>query len=458
MDISYELLVKYNKQGPRYTSYPPATFFKDSFTAEDFISEIEESNTKEPKNISLYVHIPFCPRLCHFCGCTTQKYSNEDLVQNYVAALKKEIKIVAKHIDNTRNVTQVHWGGGTPNALDTETIKGIMDVFYDEFTFSPNAEIAIECNPAYLTYEYIKGLREAGFNRMSIGIQDFSSDVLKNINREASKLPIKDVKNYAKEIGFTSINFDFVYGLPGQTLDSFLQSIQQAIDVKPDRLVTFSYAHIPWVKPAQKFFEKIGMPSPDQKIQMLEASFKLLTEKGYVSLGMDHYALPQDELALALEKKKLHRNFQGYCTKETTGQVYAFGASSISQLAGSYAQNTKDTGVYIESINNGVLPIERGYKLSSEEKIIRSVINELMCNRYANFETIAQQFNISPTQLLTICNVTEGALTPFINDGLIDLQDNTLIVLPKGFYFIRNIAMEFDPQLKTEGNTYSKTV
>lgn len=458
MDISYDLLVKYNKQGPRYTSYPPATFFNEAYTADNFIRDIKDSNSAEPQNISLYVHIPFCPRLCHFCGCTTQKYGNQNIVDSYVDALKKEIKIIAAHIDSKRIVTQIHWGGGTPNSLGINTIQSIMDVFYGEFTFSEKAEIAIECNPAYLTYEYIDGLKKAGFNRMSIGIQDFNLSVLKNINREASKIPINDVKSYAKRIGFTSINFDFVYGLPGQTAQSFLDSIQKAIEIKPDRIVTFSYAHIPWVKPAQKIFEKIGMPSPDQKIRMLEESYKLLTKNGYTSLGIDHYALPEDELARALKNKKLHRNFQGYCTKETTGQVYAFGVSSISQLEGAYAQNTKDTGKYIDKINNNELPIERGYRLRSEEKIIRTVINEIMCNQYADFENIALHYKISSTQLLKICNVTQEALAPLINDGLIQIKGNTLTVKPRGFYFIRNIAMEFDPQLNTEANTYSKTV
>lgn len=458
MEISYELLVKYNKQGPRYTSYPPATFFNDKFTSENFIEELKESNSKDPQNISLYVHIPFCPRLCHFCGCTTQKYSDENLVQLYVSALKKEIRMVAANIDKSRKVTQVHWGGGTPNSLPIETIKSIMNVFYEEFTFHEKAEIAIECSPAYLTFEYIDGLAEAGFNRMSLGIQDFRADVLKNINREASKLPIQEVRDYVRGKGFTSINFDFVYGLPGQTLESFLETINKAIEVKPDRLVTFSYAHIPWVKPAQKFFERIGMPTPDQKLQMLEASYKLLTSKGYVSLGMDHYALPGDELELALEKKKLHRNFQGYCTKETTGQVYAFGASAISQLEGAYAQNTKSTDKYIDMVEDGKLPTERGYKLSSEEKVIRTVINEIMCNRYADFSAIGKEFGLTNMQPLSICNVREEQLKPFIEDGLIEFKDNRLTVLPKGFYLIRNIAMEFDPQHTAEQNVYSKTV
>jgi oxygen-independent coproporphyrinogen-3 oxidase len=318
------IFLKYNKPGPRYTSYPPANFFNTNYTEDDYKKSLILSNQQEPQNISLYIHIPFCPKLCFFCGCNTAHMQKNTLIERYIKAIIKEIKSVSKYINKSRKITQIHWGGGTPNSISISLIAEIMDTIRSEFSIAINHEIAMECNPAYLEFEHIKQFSEIGFNRLSLGIQDFDNNILKNLNREPSKYPINDLAKYIKQIGFQGLNIDLIYGLPGQTIESFKRNIEKAIEISPERLVTFSYAHIPWIKPMQKKLEKIGLPTTEEKINMFFNAYNMLTKNGYTAIGMDHYAKPNDSLTIALKQKKLHRNFQGYCTKETTGQVYGF--------------------------------------------------------------------------------------------------------------------------------------
>ena len=323
MDINAEFLHKYNVSGPRYTSYPPANFFNQGFSTSDYLSELSASNQQKPENISLYIHIPFCPRRCHFCGCSTVIAQRKIVVERYIKALITEMELVASLLDSSRRVTQIHWGGGTPNSISMNYIREIMDRIRDHFTLDKNAEIAMECSPAYLDYKHIDQLAEMGLNRISLGIQDFREDVLTVVNREAPRHPVKDIVDYLRNKGFRGINLDFIYGLPLQTLESFHSTIEQAIAIRPDRIVTFSYAHVPWVKAAQKQLEVIGLPGANDKMNMFLQATAQLTEAGYCPIGIDHFTLPDDDLTKAFKNKKLHRNFQGYCTLETTGQVYA---------------------------------------------------------------------------------------------------------------------------------------
>jgi oxygen-independent coproporphyrinogen III oxidase len=456
MDI--EIIKKYNQPGPRYTSYPPATFFQTDFGNDKYAAHLTKSNSEKPENISFYLHIPFCRQLCHFCGCNTTLFQGDTLVQKYIGAVIKEIDHVKKFLDKNRKVSQIHWGGGTPNSIPLEYVEEIMDVLKKGFEFTENAEIAMECNPAYLEFDDIDRLSEMGFNRLSIGIQDFNPEILKAVNRLPSKHPVKDLVSHMKTIGFKGLNLDLIYGLPNQTIDNFKESIQKAIEISPDRLVTFSYAHVPWVKPAQKILEEIGLPGPDEKLAMFDAAHQLLIKAGYVSVGMDHYAKPGDELSIALRNKALHRNFQGYCTRETTGQVYGFGATSISQLSGAYIQNSKLVNNYIENINKNGLAVERGYELSFEDIVRREVISEIMCNGYLSFNEFARRFNISDKDLKKIVDFSEEKLSSFISDGLAIYENGVLTLLENGFYVVRNIAMAFDPLLKVSDAQYSKTV
>ena len=453
-----KLLKKYNQSGPRYTSYPPATFFDSKFSNSDHERHIIQSNFETPENISIYIHIPFCPQICHFCGCTTESGYTKPFLERYVDALIKEIEYVANKIDKKRKVTQVHWGGGTPNAISYRYIERITNKLYDEFEFASFYEMAIECNPAHLEFKHIELLKKFGFNRISLGIQDFRNDVLEAINRKPSKHPIEEIISKIKSEGFTGTNIDLVYGLPLQTVSSFKNTVERAIELKTERLVTFSYAHVPSVLPRQKILEKIGFPSSNDKASMYENSYKKFVNSGYVSIGMDHYSLPEDEFAIALKNKNLHRNFQGYCTRETTGQVYAFGASAISQLNSAYSQNIKNAAQYIKAIETNNLAIFRGYSVTKEQKLIRDVINNLMCNYYVDFNDIANNNEISIDELYEIIDFSYENFDDFIEDGILEIKNEKVNVFENGRLFTRNIAMKFDPLVKKNIGTYSKTI
>ena len=453
-----ELLNKYNRPGPRYTSYPPANFFTEKFDSSMYKKMLISSNQKYPENISLYVHIPFCPKLCYFCGCTTQIGARENQIESYIDALIKEIDMTAELIDKNRSVTQIHWGGGTPNSIDMSYIRRVMDRFYHHFNILPTAEIAMECSPAELEIEHIDELKDMGFNRISMGIQDLRNDVLEAVNRSPSKHPVDKLITYMRELGFEGINLDLIYGLPLQTVESFKNTVSEIIKMKPDRIVTFSYAHVPWVKKGQLILEKTGLPSPENKMDMLVESMSLLNDAGYETIGMDHYALPDDALAVALKTGKLHRNFQGYCTRETTGQVYGFGASSISQLQEAYSQNIKNTKQYIEKIQDGDFAIERGYVVSENEQIIRDVINEVMCNAYLNFQDISDKYNVSTDRVKEIVEFSKSKLSEFEDDELLTFREDNIYISETGRLIVRNIAMAFDPALSATDGVYSKTV
>ena len=456
--MNIKLLQKYNKPGPRYTSYPPATFFHDGIDMDSYQKMLVQSNHQKPENISIYIHIPFCKQLCHFCGCNTSCYPGDNFVSRYIDALIQEIQSVSDLIDTGRPLTQIHWGGGTPNAISLSFVEKVMKELLSIYKPAAKAEIAMECNPAYLEPEHINQLAHMGFNRLSLGIQDFNQEVLKLVNRQPSKYPVEQLIASMKANKMDGVNIDLIYGLPGQTPDSFRNTIEKAIEISPDRLVTFSYAHVPWVKSAQKILEEIGLPEPEEKLSMFETAYNLLTRNGYEAIGMDHYAKPGDELSVALKNKKLHRNFQGYCTQETTGQVYAFGATSISQLQGGYYQNIKNHKKYIEAIEQTGFATEKGYELTREDEIRRTIINQIMCNGFLDFDALANELNTGVAQLKTITDYNPEKLKPFADDGLLHIDGNRIQLLENGFLVVRNIAMEFDPLLSQGKGQYSKTV
>ncbi|UBM63521.1 oxygen-independent coproporphyrinogen III oxidase [Candidatus Sulfidibacterium hydrothermale] len=456
--MNLEIFKKYNKPGPRYTSYPPATFFKSGFTPRQYIEQIVQSNNDKPQNLSFYVHIPFCPRLCHFCGCNTGISQKEEVIRRYVDAVITEIENVAKHLDKSRKVSQIHWGGGTPNSINLNYVEEIMAVFQKHFQFIENPEIAMECHPAYLEYKDIDRLQATGFNRLSLGVQDFDEEVLRLVNRAPSKHPVKELVQYLKQKGFRGVNLDLIYGLPGQTKESFARNIEKTIEVSPDRLATFSYAHVPWVKAAQKILEKRGLPTPDQKLEMFETGHRLLTDAGYVAIGMDHYAKADDDLTKALHNKTLHRNFQGYATRETTGQVYGFGSSSITQLYGGYIQNVKTSAQYVKEIEKHGLAPDKAYLMKENDLVVRQVIAEVMCNGLVDFDEIGQQFGKTAEEVKKITEFSPEKLNEFLQDQLISIDGNRIQVHREGFFIVRNIAMAFDPLLKTTEAMYSKTI
>lgn len=453
------LITKYNKPAPRYTSYPPANHFTEEIDHRHFEKALSESNNFSPNHISFYLHIPFCKKLCFYCGCNTCPLGKATQVEAYLDALKKELKTVIGLLDKNRKVSQIHYGGGTPNSIPAEALHELNQMIFDAFDLTENAEIAIETNPAYLDHSYIEALKTAGFNRFSLGIQDFNSDVLKMVNRDLSVLPVDELMAIIKAgKPANAINFDFIYGLPGQTVESFSQTIRQAVALRPDRLVTFSYAHLPSVFKNQKILEKRGLPDSSLKVELYETAAEILKEAGYKAIGMDHFVLSDDELFVSLEKKKLHRNFQGYCTRETTGQVYAVGVSAISQLEQAYLQNTKSVDEYIKRINEMGAATVKGYLLNQNEMLIRESITELMCNRNLDLNDLANKRQLQFSEVLQALRINEAELHEFVNDGLLEIQNHHYQITDEGQLFIRNIAASLDPLQQNPTRLYSQTV
>lgn len=459
MEISPELVHKYTIAVPRYTSYPPANHFLDHFPVAEALTLIDESNKDTPSNIAIYIHIPFCKKICFYCGCNTALMKQEETVAAYIESVKQELKMVAARLDRTRRVSQIHYGGGTPNSINVRYLEELNQLIFDLFDFIPQPEIAIECHPAHLDELYLQRLLNARFNRFSIGVQDFNTDVLDTVNRAQAAMPVADIVRFLKDANPTiSVNLDFIYGLPGQDVASFTDTIAKAIAIRPDRLVTFSYAHVPWLKKHQQVLEKRGLPTSEEKMDLFMTSRQLLLEAGYVPIGLDHYVLPGDELNRALQEHQLHRNFQGYCTRRTTGQVYAFGVSSISQLGKGYLQNVKDISVYMQQLANRQLPVEKGLKLSNNQLLIREVIEQLMCNKKLDISDFCKDHSIDIQVFNEITGFDPIRLEDKIADGLVHFQEGILEITDTGSFFIRNIACLFDPAYQTQTKKYSQSV
>jgi oxygen-independent coproporphyrinogen-3 oxidase len=455
--MNKELLHKYSISVPRYTSYPPANFFSEIFTANSFRDVLIESNKQSPEHISIYFHIPFCHQMCFYCGCNSQIMRDEQITSAYIAAMKKEMTMVLPLLDRRRKISQIHYGGGTPTSQPVSVLKELNDFILSEFDCIENPEIAIECHPGYMDETYWNDLITAGFNRVSIGIQDFNEDVLNASNRKLSLIPVENIVKILKDNGLT-FNLDFIYGLPLQTPDSFANTIDKAISLKPDRIVTFSYAHVPWVNVLQKQLEKTGLPDAETKNRLFDIAKNRLTHAGYKPIGLDHFVSADDELYKAQINKQLHRNFQGYCTLRTTGQVYAFGITGISQLATAYTQNTRDLNVYIEKINNDEFPVAKGYILNSEEQIAREVIMELMCNYTVNWDEISERMKTSRASIINTLKYSEIALQELAKDGIIEFDGNHITVLPESESLVRVVAASLDKKFMTENQFYSKPV
>lgn len=446
VSMKAEILNKYNIPVPRYTSYPPANLFSSLYGSAQYEADVLLSNSNGTDKLSFYIHIPFCNSLCLYCGCNKQVMPKEgDGVALYVDYLLKELELLSQKIDPLRKVYQIHFGGGSPTSISLNYIEKILEAIRSKFVIAPGAEVAIECHPGYLDEQAWKSLIDMGFTRMSIGIQDIDSKVLRQVKRTESKLPLHEIVSLLRSNGI-EINIDLIYGLPLQTAESFGKTIEAVLDLRPDRVVTFSYAHVPWVHPIQKALERVGLPTPQEKAVMYSKALGVALERGYVQIGLDHFVLPTDALAMALQEGSLHRNFQGYCTKEITGQVYALGITGISQLYGSYAQNCKDILTYYSFLNRDTLPAVTGYSLTEEEQVIKEIITELMCNYRCNPVRILSDFGIDTDSLHTISFLKYDALKEMAEDGLCSVDEDTgEIVMEKSAHaFVRNVAACFD--------------
>ncbi|MGH7940997.1 MAG: oxygen-independent coproporphyrinogen III oxidase [Limisphaerales bacterium] len=455
LSVNLDLVKKYNVPGPRYTSYPPATQFSQALAWPDLFEEISMNN-RSGRGLSLYFHIPFCETLCWFCGCTTVITNNHGQAKAYLDHLEKEVRRMALLVDPRREVVQLHWGGGSPTFLEPEEIRRLGGIVRKHFKFSGTIEAGVEIDPRRLTREHLAALREAGFNRASLGVQDFEPQVQEAIHRIQPREMTQRVLDWARELGFDSVNFDLIYGLPHQTAETFNRTLDAVVEMAPDRLAVFSYAHVPWIKPAQKILEQKVLPTPETRLELLKIVIERLTDSSrYVYIGMDHFARPADELVAAQRNKTLQRNFQGYSTRGNS-DIYAFGMSAISQTPGMYWQNEKDLAAYYTGLDNGNGAFPRSYVLTDEDKIRRETIMRLMCHLSLDYRALSQKLDILFEEHFA---KELAALEPFEQDGLIRRLPGGLEVTDTGRLFIRNIVMCFDNTLASpKERKFSKTI
>ena len=451
-----EIIKKYNVAVPRYTSYPPANYFRE-FTPEEYLKAVDESNQSNNNNISFYLHMPFCRRLCHYCGCNSYQMHRNGETERYLKAVHQEIELVGDHLALGRRISQIHYGGGSPTAIPAAELKELNAHLLDPFPTIDRPEIAIECHPGYLKEADWQALIDCGFNRFSIGVQDLDPDVLKAVNRQPSAMPLSEIFQLLRQAG-ASINLDFLFGLPLQTAESFRRNIETAVQLRPNRVTTFSYGHVPWVFERQRVLERIGLPQPEEKARMFEEAKRVLIEAGYKPIGLDHFVLPDDELYQALANKQLHRNFQGYCTRRTTAQVYAFGVTGISQLDGAYAQNTKNIEEYISESAAGRITTRKGYQLSHEEQLAREVIEMLMCNYHIDWHELSQRTSVAIDELKQAVNYDTAQLDEMQADGIITYNEAQLTITGSGNPFVRNVAAALDPLMQHTTRQFSKPI
>ncbi len=454
-----ERLLKYNGQVPRYTSYPPAPFFAPLPNETLGRDMLALSNQVGPDNISFYFHIPFCPKRCLFCGCHTEIGRSATFVRNYLDHLNREVEMLLPLVESSRPITQIHFGGGTPNAVPYSFLEGLLKNLRDKTSLDSTAEIAIECDPFLITQDKLEDLAGMGFTRISFGIQDFHPKVLEAVGRRPPRIKPSVLFQTSKELGLNGNNLDLIYGLPYQTLESFRETIIQAMEAKSDRISLFPYAHVPWVKGHQDVLSKLPMPNSETRLEMAWESRQTLVKHGFIAIGMDHFARPQDELSQAKQANRLHRNFQGYCTEDRAGQVYAMGASAITQVHQGYLQNTKDLDQYLKDIEQGRLPIESAYRMRSEDMPVRKIINGILCNGQINILRVLQESEIPQAWKNDYLNTCLTNLKPFLQDGFATYVNDVLELTQDGFYLARSVAASCDPMHKNqEGPRYSAAV
>ena len=449
-----DLLQKYSVPGPRYTSYPTAPYFHTGLSEADWAETLSAS--APDRGLSLYAHIPFCDSLCYYCGCNMVATRDYGKTQPYLAALEREMARTAQQVDTGRVARQLHWGGGTPTYLNPDDIRRLMAMMRSYFTVAPDAEISCEVDPRELTREHLAALRESGFNRLSFGVQDMDADVQQAVNRIQSEALIQQVLDWSRELGFSSINLDLIVGLPKQTVASFSRTLERIIEWAPDRLAVFGYAHVPWMKKHQNLIREADLPDAATRLGLQQAVNQALGAAGYVNIGLDHFARPEDELVRAQQNKTLWRNFQGYTTHKDC-DILAFGASSISQTADVYMQNEKNLKRYQERIAATGWAVERGLRLTRDDQIRRDAITRVMCDLELDFAAFGSEWGI------VFADYFADALTelhPLAEDGLVQIAAGKISVTAGGRLFLRNIGMCFDRYLKqaaSEKPRYSRT-
>jgi len=455
VEPALELVRKYNVPGPRYTSYPTAPQFTADVDRAALRTEIARDNEDATRPLSLYFHLPFCESLCWYCGCNTVITQRRSSAGEYVDLLCRELALTQPLLNTARPVTQLHFGGGTPTFLPPAEIDRLGRAIHSVFRFAPDAEISVEIDPRRLTREHVEAYLRLGCNRASLGVQDTNPQVQLAIHRWQPLAQTAQAITWLREAGYESVSVDLIFGLPLQTPESFAQSLAEIIALNPDRLAVFSYAHVPWLKPAQKIFDdRQQLPTTEAKLAMLTTATRALTAAGYTHIGMDHFARPNDELAIAHDDGTLYRNFQGYTTR-AGASLYGFGMSSISQTDGSFRQNFKDLEQYTAMLNRGELPLERGFLLSDDDRNRRAVIMDIMCRRRFDFAGLGRRLNLDVAQAYASELAT---LTDLEADGLLQRDAGGFDITPLGELFRRVIAMRFDAYLERGPRKFSRTV
>lgn len=456
VEVTRDLLLRFDKPGPRYTSYPTAPEWHDTFGVPEYREALADAASRPDQPLSAYFHIPFCHDRCVYCGCNVVITTKEGVADEYLDYLEKEMAFAAAALGDRRTLMQLHWGGGTPTYLTVPQIRRLMKSILAHFKLGEGAEVGIEIDPRVTSREQIFALRELGFNRVSMGVQDLDPKVQEAITRNQTEEETVEIYRACRDAGFQGINFDLVYGLPFQREETWEQTLSAVIDLRPDRLAVYGYAHVPWIRPFQKRIPEDALPVNAEKYALFAQARGRLTGAGYMAIGMDHFAVPEDELSVALAERRLHRNFMGYSVVPAA-EMIGFGISSIGEIGGCYAQNYVKLSKYYQAIDRGELPTGRGFALSIDDSIRRWVIRRLMCDFYLDTQALKKEFGVGYSEYFA---EEEAALGEFYNEGFVARDGDNLKVLPLGQVFIRNVAMVFDAYLKKpEGHhQFSRTV
>jgi len=455
--LTPELLEKYDQPGPRYTSYPTAPHFSPEFDQAAYRERLEFASRQTENPLSMYVHLPFCETRCTFCGCNVVISPHRGPEVAYLDAVDAELDLLEEALGSRNTLNQLHWGGGTPTYLSPEQCRQLFDAISSRFELTPDVEIALEIDPCVTTMEHLATLRDVGFNRLSMGLQDLDPAVQEAVGRVQPLGLTREHVEEARRLGFTSVNIDLIYGLPLQTEDSFRRTVRRVIDeLNPDRVACFSYAHVPWIKPHQKKLEGSLMPGGWEKFRLFVGAAEEFTAAGYRFVGFDHFARPDDELAIALDRDQVHRNFMGYTVQPASDQV-GIGVSSIGDIAGAYAANEKKLVNYQKTCKEKRLPIERGLLRSPEDELRRAAIHRIICSLKLNFSWISERYSVDPHEHFS---TALEALEEMAGDGLVEIDSAGIEVTNRGRFFLRNLCMPFDSYLKSTSNRpiYSQTI
>ncbi len=456
IEISEELIRRFDSLGPRYTSYPTADRFVVDFQADSYVRHLKQrSDSLQKSPLSLYIHIPFCASLCYYCACNKVITKDHGRSAKYLEYLEKELKLVIVHLREKETVSQLHLGGGTPTFLSHDEMRQLMALLRQHFDFAADAEISIEIDPRTVTTEYLQLLAELGFNRTSLGVQDFNLEVQTAVHRIQPFEMVERTVIDSHDAGFESINFDLIYGLPKQNLASFSRTLDQVIVLSPDRIALYNYAHLPTRFKPQRRIAEADLPSAEERLQIFMMSLKRLLDEGYVYIGLDHFAKPGDSLAKATLDGSLHRNFQGYTTHSDCDLI-ALGLSAIGKIGDSYVQNIRTLDEYYRLLDQGELPVEKGIHLNQDDLLRRRVITDLMCSNAIDFDQVESQYGINFTEYFSD---ELDAIQLYADEGLIHLDGSTLCVTPKGRLFVRAVAMAFDQYLVRQSTAqYSRLI